>query len=84
MLTDQVKGPIRGRNVWRETAERAFKTGAQSLALVYAGDIANVLHVNYHVAFSAALGGFFLSVVTSIASVKLGAPDSPSAVKREP
>jgi len=64
------------------TAERAIKTFAQSLALVFLGDGAyNVISVNWPEALGLAATGALLSVLTSIASTTVGASDSPSLVE---
>ena len=71
-----------GKNFWRQAAERAVKTAAQAVALALGGDVANVLHVGPGVFISAAVGGFVLSLMTSIATAPVGQPDDPSAVAK--
>lgn len=70
-----------GRNFWRQTAERAAKTAAQGVGLLFVGDGFNVLDVdNWKPIVGAAVTGFVLSVVTSIATAPVGEPDDPSAI----
>jgi r1t holin len=71
-----------GKNFWRQSVERAFKTAAQAVALAIGGDVANVLHVGPGVFVSAAVGGFVLSIVTSIATAPVGQQDDPSAIAK--
>jgi r1t holin len=77
-----IKGRVYGRNFWRQAAERALKTSAQAVALVVGGDAANVLRVSPGVFASAAVGGFVLSLVTSVATAPVGQPNDPSAVAK--
>ena len=64
-----------------ETLERAVKTGAQSALLIFGADQINALSADWVNVAGFALGGFVLSVLTSVASKPLG-PDtgSPSVV----
>lgn len=71
------------RRFWRETAERAFKTAAQSAILAFgASDAFGVdlfsLSIGPIVGF--ALGGAVLSVLTSVASAQVGDSDTASLV----
>lgn len=77
-----IQGRTFGRNFWRQSAERAVKTAAQAVALAIGGDVANVLHVGPGVFVSAAVGGFVLSLVTSVATAPVGQPNDPSAVTK--
>ena len=63
-----------------ETVERAIKTAAQSALLVIGADQMDVLAADWGSVASFAVGGFVLSVLTSIASRPLGGDDSPSVV----
>lgn len=66
---------------WRESFERAVKTAAQSAILVIGADQLDTLSADWANVASFALGGFVLSLLTSIASKRLGADDgSPSLV----
>jgi hypothetical protein len=70
-----------GRNFWRQATERAVKTAAQAAALAGVGLSSNVLDLDVWQALGAgALGGFVLSIVTSIATAPVGAGDDPSLV----
>lgn len=67
---------------WIRTSERAVKTFAQSLALVFLGDQAyNVISVNWPQALGLAATGALLSVLTSIGSTTVGDSNSPSLVE---
>jgi hypothetical protein len=66
---------------WKETAERAVKTAAQSALLVIGADQMNALTADWGDVAGFASGGAILSVLTSLASSKWGPPDSPSLVK---
>ena len=67
---------------WKQAAERGIKTAAQAFVLVLAGDGANVLHLNPTTVLGSLLGGFILSVATSIATAGIGEPNDPSAVSK--
>lgn len=54
---------------WRDAAERAGKTAAQSAILALGGGAANVLTLDWLTLGGAAAGGALLSLLTSIASV---------------
>lgn len=68
------------RAFWKEAFERAVKTAGQGLALVLTGDAVNVLHLDYKTVLGGLLGGFVLSIATSIASAPIGPADTPSTV----
>lgn len=67
---------------WRETADRAVKSFAQALLLLWTADAGfNVLHVDVPAALGAAGGAAVLSVLTSLVSAKVGStPDSPQVL----
>lgn len=66
---------------WISAAERAFKTFAQALLLVFVGDSAyNVINVNWPESLGLAATGALISVLTSIVSSRVGEKDSPSLV----
>lgn len=67
---------------WREAVERAVKSGAQGVLLVWGvGEgFFDAFAMDWQLALSAAVGGALLSVVTSLATLKVGASDSPSAI----
>lgn len=65
----------------RETIERAIKTAAQTaLALLGAGAV-NVLDVDWQNIAAVSAGAALVSVLTSVASLPVGPPDSPSVVE---
>lgn len=51
---------------WRDALERAIKTAAQSMVLAWGGGVVNVLTLDWQVLGGAGLGGFALSMLTSI------------------
>ena len=64
---------------WFDTAERAFKTAAQAIILGLAlGEGFNAFAVDWQLGAGFALGGFVLSVLTSVASSRVGYKGSPS------
>lgn len=66
---------------WLGTAERAIKTFAQALLLVFVGDSAyNVISVNWPESLGLAATGALISILTSIVSSRIGDHNSPSLV----
>ena len=65
---------------WIDAAERAVKTAAQSAILVLAAEQVNALTVDWVGVFGFALGGALLSVLSSLASSKVGFPTSASFI----
>ncbi len=67
---------------WRETIERAIKSAAQAPLMVWAvGDgVLNAFDMDWQIGLGVALGGAVFSLLTSLATVKLGATNSPSAI----
>ena len=67
---------------WRETLERAVKTAAQApLTAWLVGDkVLNALTIDWNTAAGLAAGGAVISILTSLATMKIGADDSPSAI----
>ena len=71
---------------WREALERAVKSFFQAGMLRIGGEGAaalvglDVFNVEWMSVCGYALGGFLLSIATSIMTAKMGAPDSPSAI----
>ena len=63
----------------KDTLERAIKTAAQAVILGLAlGEGFNAFAVDWQLGAGFALGGFVLSVLTSIASSRVGYKGSPS------
>ena len=60
------------RAFWQAALERAGKTAAQSALLVIGADQINALHANWADVGGFALGGFVLSLLTSVASSRVG------------
>lgn len=72
-----------GRNFWRQAVERAVKTAAQAVAGLFVGDGFNIVDVDsWKPVVGAAVTGFVLSIVTSIATAPAGEPDDPSAIAK--
>ena len=69
------------RIFWKDALERAIKTAAQAVLTVYlVGDVAlDVFATDWYSLAGIALGGAFASVLTSIASTRIG-DDSPSLI----
>jgi hypothetical protein len=70
------------KNFWKQAAERAVKSAAQSLLGLWALDGFNVLHADLPLAGGVAAGAAVLSLLTSMVTVGVGQVDDPSAVKR--
>ena len=70
---------------WKSAVERAVKTAAQAFASSWlVGDVAlNALTLDWQSGAGIALGGALLSLVTSIASIKVGPVGSPSLVAED-
>ena len=72
---------MRTRAFWTATAERAAKSAAQALLLLWVGDgVFNILDVDPRLAGGVAAGHAVLSVLTSIASTSIGDSRSPAAL----
>jgi hypothetical protein len=63
-----------------EALERAVKTAAQSALLLLGADQISAFDVDYGQMAGFALGGFILSLLTSIASKPLGPDDGSASV----
>lgn len=57
---------------FKDAAERAIKTFAQTLLVYFGADALDVLNANWGNALSLALGAVVLSILTSLLSLKLG------------
>lgn len=68
------------KTFWKDTAERAVKTFAQSMAAVLTAGVTGVLDVDWMNALSVSLLATLVSVLTSVGSGYVG-DDSASVVK---
>lgn len=69
-------------NFWREALERAVKSAAQApLVFLSVAKITDAFKADWQMVAGAALFGFIYSVLTSLATMKIGADESPSAIK---
>jgi len=67
---------------WKETVDRAVKSGAQAVILgLGLGEGLNAFAVDYKLAAGFALGGIGLSLLTSVISAPFGVRGSASIVK---
>ncbi len=70
------------KSFWSMTVERAVKSFAQALvALLGAGGM-DLFHAPWYAMLSTALMAALLSVLTSVASSRVGPADDPSLVER--
>lgn len=67
---------------WIETAERALKTGAQTLLWAWGGAdvMLDLFALDWRIAVNAFAGGALLSMLTSIISAPVGKGAGPSLV----
>lgn len=65
----------------RETAERAIKTAAQTALALFGAGAVNVLDVDWQNIAAVSAGAALVSVLTSVASLPVGPPDSASVVE---
>lgn len=66
---------------WRQTLERAVKTAAQAVLIgLSIGEGFNAFNFDPMLGLGFAAGGAIFSILTSVASLPLGAHDSPSAI----
>ncbi len=66
---------------WRETIERAVKSGAQAVILALgASEVLDLFTMDFMLLLGAAGTGALLSVLTSLTTVSIGATGSPSAI----
>lgn len=68
------------RHFWIRAAERAVKTFAQSGIAMITADGFDWFHVDWRGALGVAAVATVLSVLSSIVSTEVGAPNDPSAV----
>lgn len=71
------------RAFWAAAVERALKTAAQSAVLVIGADQFNALAVSWAEVGGFALGGFVLSVLTSVGSDVVTDETGPSLTNAE-
>ncbi|HEX2298284.1 MAG TPA: holin [Pseudonocardiaceae bacterium] len=69
---------------WRFAIERAIKTFAQTLTALFSAGGIGLLNAPWIEVLSVAGMTALLSVLTSIASERVGEPESPSLVRSEP
>ncbi len=65
-------------NFWKQAAERAVKSAAQSVVLLAGADQFNVLEFHWTTAGGVAAGAAVLSVLTSVVSLPFGERNDPS------
>ena len=71
------------RSFWQAAFERAVKTAAQSAILVFGADQFDALAVSWPEVGGFALGGFVLSLLTSVGSDAVSSTDGPSLTNAE-
>ena len=69
-----------GTYFWKSTAERALKSFAQSLLAVLSASSMGLLDVDWVTSLSTAGMATILSVLSSIASTRVGSDQDPSAL----
>jgi hypothetical protein len=70
-----------GRNFWRQVMERAIKSGAQALVIVFGADMFSPWTADWKAIAGVVAAAVGLSIVTSIATSGVGEPNDPSAVR---
>jgi hypothetical protein len=73
-----------GSYFWKATAERAVKSFAQSLLAILSAGSLRLLDVDWVTCLSTAGMATVLSVLSSIASSRVGTPGDPSTVPTAP
>lgn len=68
------------RKFWKRASERAAKSAGQAGVLAIGADQVNALSADWATVVGFAIGGAALSVLTSLASLRVGPGDDPSAV----
>ena len=66
---------------WRQALERALKSAAQALILLWGADSLNVVTIDWPGAAGIAAGAVVLSLLTSIVSAPAGEPGTPSLTR---
>ena len=72
------------RQFWKLAAERAVKVFAETLAGVLVVSGVGLFAADWKSALSTALMATLVSVLTSVASLRWGPPNSPSVVQGDP
>ena len=67
---------------WRDTSERATKTFAQTLVVILGVGAVDLMSVGWVQALSVSGGSALLSLLSSIASARVGDSDSPSLITK--
>lgn len=70
------------RRFWADALERAVKSAAQLAIVAFGAGATNILSVDALAVLGAAGAGFVLSVLTSLASSKVGDSEDASVVQR--
>ncbi|MCH5645176.1 holin [Gordonia sp. ABSL49_1] len=68
---------------WKDAGERAVKSAAQAAMLAVGGDTINVWSLDWVTVAGVGLGGGVLSLLTSLASERIGTKGTASAVSVE-
>lgn len=68
---------------WKDSGERAVKSAAQAAMLAVGGDAINVWSLDWVTVAGVGLGGGVLSLLTSLASERIGTKGTASAVSVE-
>jgi hypothetical protein len=66
------------KKFWESAAERAIKTFAQVFVAFVGSDVVGIYDIDFSTGFSTALGAALLSVLTSVASARMGKNPGPS------
>ncbi|MEJ6013300.1 holin [Corynebacterium sp. H127] len=74
---------MRSKTFWLDTSERAIKTFAQALLVVFGAGV-TIISVDWMDALAIAATASLVSVLSSIVSVNVGAPGTASLVSPPP
>lgn len=69
------------KTFWKQALERAIKTFAQAVLALLTGDGLGIVDVDWATVVSVGALAALASVLTSIVSLPVGEPNSPSAVR---